>query len=29
MQRPTDAPLLYVLINDLRLKGPRFGCGLL
>jgi aerobic-type carbon monoxide dehydrogenase small subunit (CoxS/CutS family) len=23
-----DAPLLYVLINDLRLKGPRFGCGL-
>ncbi|HEY5569664.1 MAG TPA: (2Fe-2S)-binding protein, partial [Gammaproteobacteria bacterium] len=21
-------PLLYVLINDLRLKGPRFGCGL-
>ena len=23
-----DAPLLYVLSNDLRLKGPRFGCGL-
>jgi aerobic-type carbon monoxide dehydrogenase small subunit (CoxS/CutS family) len=23
-----DAPLLYVLQNDLRLKGPRFGCGL-
>ena len=23
-----DTPLLYVLINDLRLKGPRFGCGL-
>ena len=23
-----DTPLLYVLINDLALKGPRFGCGL-
>ena len=23
-----DTPLLYVLINDLELKGPRFGCGL-
>lgn len=23
-----DAPLLYVLANDLELKGPRFGCGL-
>ena len=23
-----DTPLLYVLINDLRLQGPRFGCGL-
>jgi len=23
-----DSPLLYVLTNDLRLKGPRFGCGL-
>ena len=21
-------PLLYVLMNDLELKGPRFGCGL-
>jgi nicotinate dehydrogenase subunit A len=21
-------PLLYVLRNDLGLKGPRFGCGL-
>ncbi len=21
-------PLLYVLRNDLELKGPRFGCGL-
>jgi len=23
-----DTPLIYVLINDLELKGPRFGCGL-
>src|ERR1041385_70739 len=23
-----DTPLLYVLINDLSLQGPRFGCGL-
>jgi aerobic-type carbon monoxide dehydrogenase small subunit (CoxS/CutS family) len=23
-----SAPLLYVLRNDLGLKGPRFGCGL-
>ena len=23
-----DTPLLYVLINDLQLQGPRFGCGL-
>jgi nicotinate dehydrogenase subunit A len=23
-----DAPLLYVLRNDLELNGPRFGCGL-
>lgn len=23
-----DTPLLYVLTNDLQLKGPRFGCGL-
>ena len=23
-----DTPLLYVLANDLGLKGPRFGCGL-
>jgi aerobic-type carbon monoxide dehydrogenase small subunit (CoxS/CutS family) len=23
-----DTPLLYVLKNDLELKGPRFGCGL-
>jgi aerobic-type carbon monoxide dehydrogenase small subunit (CoxS/CutS family) len=23
-----DCPLLYVLTDDLRLRGPRFGCGL-
>ena len=23
-----DTPLLYVLSNELKLKGPRFGCGL-
>jgi aerobic-type carbon monoxide dehydrogenase small subunit (CoxS/CutS family) len=23
-----DTPLLYVLMNDLALQGPRFGCGL-
>jgi aerobic-type carbon monoxide dehydrogenase small subunit (CoxS/CutS family) len=23
-----DTPLLYVLKNDLELRGPRFGCGL-
>jgi aerobic-type carbon monoxide dehydrogenase small subunit (CoxS/CutS family) len=23
-----DTPLLYVLTNELRLHGPRFGCGL-
>ena len=23
-----ETMLLYVLMNDLRLKGPRFGCGL-
>jgi aerobic-type carbon monoxide dehydrogenase small subunit (CoxS/CutS family) len=23
-----DTPLLYVLTNELQLKGPRFGCGL-
>jgi nicotinate dehydrogenase subunit A len=31
-QRTVDvdpaAPLLYVLRNDLELRGPRFGCGL-
>src|ERR1043165_1406801 len=25
---PRDTPLLYVLRNELRLHGPRFGCGL-
>ena len=25
---PPDTPLLYVLMNDLELRGPRFGCGL-
>ncbi|MEO6984166.1 MAG: (2Fe-2S)-binding protein [Paralcaligenes sp.] len=24
----TDTPLLYVLRDELNLKGPRFGCGL-
>lgn len=23
-----DTPLLYVLVNELHLQGPRFGCGL-
>ena len=23
-----DTPLLYILVNDLELNGPRFGCGL-
>ena len=23
-----DTPLLYVLMNELALKGPKFGCGL-
>ena len=23
-----DTPLLYILRNDLELRGPRFGCGL-
>lgn len=23
-----DAPLLYILRNDLRLNGPKYGCGL-
>jgi len=28
VQAPADAPLLYVLRNDLQLIGPQFGCGL-
>jgi nicotinate dehydrogenase subunit A len=28
VQASPDAPLLYVLRNELRLHGPRFGCGL-
>ena len=23
-----ETPLLYVLMNDLRMQGPRYGCGL-
>ena len=25
---PRDAPLLYILRNDLHLNGPKYGCGL-
>src|SRR5947207_9925012 len=25
---PPETPLLYVLMNELALQGPRFGCGL-
>jgi isoquinoline 1-oxidoreductase alpha subunit len=28
LQVPADTPLLYVLRNDLELRGPQFGCGL-
>ena len=28
IQTPAEAPLLYVLRNDLELSGPQFGCGL-
>jgi aerobic-type carbon monoxide dehydrogenase small subunit (CoxS/CutS family) len=28
VQSPGDTPLLYVLRNDLDLRGPQFGCGL-
>jgi aerobic-type carbon monoxide dehydrogenase small subunit (CoxS/CutS family) len=28
VQASPDTPLLYVLANELGLKGPRFGCGL-
>ncbi|WP_404977547.1 (2Fe-2S)-binding protein [Aquincola sp. J276] len=28
LQVPPEAPLLQVLRNDLRLNGPKYGCGL-
>ena len=28
VQSPEDTPLLYVLRNELQLRGPQFGCGL-
>jgi aerobic-type carbon monoxide dehydrogenase small subunit (CoxS/CutS family) len=28
LQAAADTPLLYLLQNDLGMKGPRFGCGL-
>jgi nicotinate dehydrogenase subunit A len=28
LSAPPNAPLLYVLRNDLRLNGPKYGCGL-
>ena len=28
VEASADTPLLYVLTNELHLKGPRFGCGL-
>ena len=28
MKAEPETPLLYVLRNDLDLRGPRFGCGL-
>lgn len=28
VEAPVDTPLLYVLRNDLQLRGPQFGCGL-
>ena len=28
LQAAEDAPLLYVLRNDLALNGPKYGCGL-
>ena len=28
VKSPPSTPLLYVLLNELELKGPRFGCGL-
>ena len=28
VQSDPSTPLLYVLLNEMQLKGPRFGCGL-
>ena len=28
IRSPADTPLLYVLLDELELKGARFGCGL-
>lgn len=28
VQATSDTPLLYVLRNELKLQGPKFGCGL-
>lgn len=28
VEAPPDTPLLYVLRNEMDLRGPRFGCGL-
>ena len=28
VEAESETPLLYVLRNDLKLKGARFGCGL-
>jgi aerobic-type carbon monoxide dehydrogenase small subunit (CoxS/CutS family) len=28
LEADSDTPLLYILADDLKLKGPRFGCGL-
>jgi nicotinate dehydrogenase subunit A len=27
VEAPADAPLLYVLVNDLKINGTKFGCG--
>jgi aerobic-type carbon monoxide dehydrogenase small subunit (CoxS/CutS family) len=27
VEAPGNAPLLYVLVNDLRINGTKFGCG--
>jgi aerobic-type carbon monoxide dehydrogenase small subunit (CoxS/CutS family) len=27
VEAPADAPLLYVLVNDLKVNGAKFGCG--